>query len=74
MPCEDCSCEQDDSQVRSLKRALQEHEMRLEVVSQGVLKLTKLIDDVSRTLTKRITDLETELTYHTEIPHPGVAQ
>jgi hypothetical protein len=68
MPCENCDCA-DDNEVRSLKRRIDELEQTVKTQGAGILKVAKLIDDVSRDLKKRYTDLETELTYHTESPH-----
>jgi hypothetical protein len=71
MSCENCDCA-DNSEVRRLRRELQETEQKAEAALAGLVKVTRLIDDVSRDLSRKIKDLQTDFTYHEETPHLGV--
>jgi hypothetical protein len=73
MACENCDCAE-NSDVRTLKRRIDELERTVGLQGQGILKVTRALDDATRYWKKRIEDLETEFTYHGEIPHPGAPQ
>jgi hypothetical protein len=68
MSCENCDCA-DNNDVRSLKRRLDEAEQTIKSQGQGILKVAKLVDDVSLDLKKRVIQVEEQITWHEESPH-----
>jgi len=73
MPCNNCNCaeERDDAvfSLRTLKRRLDEAEQTIKSQGQGILKVAKLVDDVSLDLKKRVIQVEEQITWHEESPH-----
>ena len=68
MSCENCDCA-DNNDVRTLKRRLDEAEQAIKSQAAGILKVAKLVDDVSRDLKKRVIQVEEQITWHEESPH-----
>ena len=65
-----CTCDNDnnflDDEVRRLKRRVDAQEREIVSLREGVVKVTRLVDRVSTDLTRRVVEVETELTYHAD--------